>query len=211
MSTPDAAGAAPATTGDSYFGHADLKKGITGMIKNGWKLAGPLTAVLVAAAVAVAGCSGSSSSAGSRATTGTGAGAGATSTGSARLAQFAQCMRAHGVTDFPDATAQGTFNLPQGMTTEPQFAPADQSCKSLAPPGSLSQQAPTTAELNKAAKFAACMRRKGEPDFPDPAPNGRFQLNGGANPVDPNAPQFKSAMNQCHPLLPPGTGFGTGG
>jgi hypothetical protein len=176
------------------------------MIHNGRKLvvtAGPLAAVLVAAAVAVAGCSSSSSSAGS--TTGT------TSTGSARLAQFAHCMRAHGVTDFPDATAQGTFNLPQGMTTEPQFASADQSCKSLAPPGSLSQQAPTTAELNKAAKFAACMRRNGERDFPDPAPNGRFQLNGGANPVDPNAPQFKSAMTVCHSLLPPGSGFGTGG
>jgi hypothetical protein len=178
------------------------------MITNGGKFpitAGPLAAALVAAALAVAGCSSSSPSAGSSPT------AKATSTGSARLAQFAQCMRSHGVTNFPDATAQGTFKLPQGMTTLPQFASADESCKSLAPPGSLSNQAPTTAELNKAAKFAACMRKHGEPDFPDPSPNGRFQLNGGTNPINPNAPQFKSAMSVCHPLLPPGSGFGTGG
>lgn len=187
------------------------------MITNGIKIptglsrrgtSGPLAAILVAAALALAGCS-SDSSAGSPATTP--AGANSSSTGSAKLAQFAQCMRAHGVMNFPDATPQGTFNLPQGMTTLPQFASADQSCKSLAPPGSLSNQAPTTAELNKAAKFAACMRKNGEPDFPDPSPNGRFQLNGGINPIDPSAPQFKSAMSRCHPLLPPGSGFGTGG
>ncbi|HEX6519777.1 MAG TPA: hypothetical protein VF070_07125 [Streptosporangiaceae bacterium] len=165
----------------------------------------------MAAALAVAGCGSSSPGASSPATTAAGGNGNASSTGSAKLAQFARCMRAHGVTNFPDATAQGTFNLPQGMTTTPQFASADQSCKALAPPGSLSQQAPTTAELNKAARFAACMRKNGEPDFPDPSPNGRFQPNGGTRPIDPNAPQFKSAMSKCHPLLPPGTGFGTGG
>jgi len=172
------------------------------MMKNGRNFsvaAGLLAVALAAAALAVAGCGTSSPS------------SKATSTGSAKLAQFAQCMRSHGVTNFPDATAQGTFNLPQGMTTSPQFASADASCKSLAPPGSLSQQAPNTAELNEAAKFAACMRKNGEPDFPDPSPNGRFQLNGGVIPFDPNSPQFKSAMSVCRSLLPPGSGFGTGG
>ena len=179
------------------------------MMTNGRKspvTAGPLAAALVA--LAVAGCSSSSPSAGSPATTA--AGANATSTGSARLAQFAQCMRAHGVPSFPDPTAQGTFNLPSGMTGSPQFASADQSCRSLAPPGSLSNQAPATGQLNEAVKFVACMRKHGVPDFPDPTPNGKFQLNGGSNPVDPNAPQFKTAMTACHALLPPGSGFGTG-
>ncbi len=182
------------------------------MITNGRKFpvtAGPLAAALVAAAVAVGGCSSSPSSAGSSATTA--AGAKATNTGSARLAQFAQCMRAHGVTNFPDPTAQGTFKHPPGMTSSSQFASADESCRSLAPPGALSNQAPTTAQLNKAEKFATCMRKHGESDFPDPSPNGKFQLNGGTNPIDPNSPQFKSAMSACHALLPPGNGFGTGG
>jgi hypothetical protein len=181
------------------------------MITNGRKFpvtAGPLAAALVAAAVAVGGCGSSPPSVGSSATTA--AGAKATSTGSARLAQFAQCMRAHGVTNFPDPTAQGTFNLPPGMTSSPQFASAHGSCRSLAPPGSLSNQAPTTAQLNQTVKFVTCMRKHGEPDFPDPLSNGKFQLNGGTNPINPNSPQFKTAMNACHALLPPGSGFGTG-
>jgi hypothetical protein len=183
------------------------------MVTNGRKFpvtAGPLAAALVAAAVAVGGCSSPASSAGSPATTA--AGAKATSTGSAELARFAQCMRTHGVTNFPDPTAQGTFNLPSGMTSSPQFASADESCKSLAPPGSLSNQAPTTGELNQTVKFVTCMRKHGEPGFPDPLANGKFQLNGGPNPVNPNAPQFKTAMSACRTLLPPGTGLlGTGG
>lgn len=171
-------------------------------------IAGPLAAALAVATLAVAGCSSSSPGASSPATTA--AGARATSTGSAKLEQFAQCMRAHGVTNFPDPTAEGSFNLPSGMTGSPQFASADQSCKSLAPAGSLSGQAPTTQQLNQTVKFVTCMRKHGEPGFPDPLPNGTFQLNGGPNPVDPNAPQFKTAMSSCHALLPPGSGFGTG-
>jgi hypothetical protein len=172
------------------------------------RLAGPLLAAVVATMVAVAGCgdsSGSSSSAAAGASAN-----GATPTGSARLVQFAQCMRSHGLANFPDPTAEGSFNLPAGMTGSPQFASADRSCKSLAPAGVLSGQAPTTQELRQAVKFVGCMRKHGEPDFPDPAPNGTFVLSGGVNPIDPSAPQFKSAMSACHALLPPGSGFGTG-
>jgi hypothetical protein len=181
------------------------------MIMNGGRFTvttRPLAAVLAAAALAVAGCS---SSAGGASSPATNAGAGnAQSTGSSQLERFAQCMRSHGLTNFPDPTAQGTFNLPSGMTGSPQFASADQACRSLAPPGALSNQAPSTAELNQTVKFVACMRKHGETDFPDPLPNGKFQLNGGPNPVDPNSPQFKTAMTACHALLPPGSGFGTG-
>jgi hypothetical protein len=169
---------------------------------------GPLAAVLVAAALAAAGCGGSSSSANSSTANG---GAGNASSGSNKLVQFADCMRSHGLSNFPDPTAQGTFNLPPGMSSSPQFQTADQACKSLAPPGSLSGQGPTTQQLNQTLKFVSCMRKHGESNFPDPSSNGTFQLSGGANPIDPNAPQFKSAMSACHALLPPGSGFGTGG
>lgn len=182
------------------------------MKKNGSRFpvtAGPLAVTLVAAAVVVAGCSSSTNSAGPP--TASGAGATASSTGSARLEQFAQCMRAHGVANFPDPTAEGSFNLPTGMTGSPQFDSADQACRSLAPAGALSGRAPTTGQLNQTVKFVTCMRKHGETSFPDPTANGTFQLNGGANPIDPNAPQFKSAMSACRSLLPPGSGFGTGG
>jgi hypothetical protein len=170
--------------------------------------AGPLVAAIVAATLTVAGCSSSSSSPGAAAT---GAGAGnAQNTGSATLVQFARCMRSHGLANFPDPTAQGTFNLPASVTSSPQFQSADQACRSLAPPGSLSGQPPTTQQLNQTVKFVGCMRKHGVPNFPDPARNGTFQLSGGTNPIDPNSPQFKSAFSACHSLLPSSSGFGTG-
>jgi hypothetical protein len=166
-----------------------------------------VVAAVAVAALAAAACGDSSSSS----TSGLGA-AGTPNTSSSRPVRFAQCMRSHGLANFPDPTAQGTFNLPPGMTSSPQFASADRACKSLAPAGSLSGQGPTAQELSKAVKFVGCMRKHGEPDFPDPSANGKFQLNGGPNPVQPKSPQFKSAMTACHALLPPGTGFaGTGG
>jgi hypothetical protein len=172
------------------------------------RVAGPLLAAVVVTTLALAGCGDSSGSSRSAAT---GASAnGATPTGSARLVQFAQCMRSHGLANFPDPTAEGSFSLPAGMTSSPQFASADRSCKSLAPAGVLSGQAPTTQELRQTVKFVGCMRKHGESDFPDPAPNGTFVLQGGVNPIDPSSPQFKSAMAACHALLPPGSGFGTG-
>jgi hypothetical protein len=171
--------------------------------------AGPL-AVALMAALTLGGCSSSPSSSPSSASAGAanGGGGDAHSGTQANAEQFAQCMRAHGISNFPDPNAQGTFDLPSSVTGSPQFASADTACKSLAPPGALSNQAPTTADLNKATKFAACMRKHGETSFPDPGPNGKFA--GGVTSVDPNSPQFKTAMSACRTLLPAGTGFGPG-
>jgi len=168
-------------------------------------------AAAAAAVLAVGAIGGCGDSPGSSSSAATGAGAStATPTGSARLVQFAQCMRSHGLGNFPDPTAEGSFNLPAGMTSSPQFASADRSCKSLAPGGVLSGQAPTAQQLRQTVKFVNCMRKHGEPNFPDPNSNGTFVLSGGVNPIDPTSPQFKSAMSACHKLLPPGSGFGTG-
>jgi hypothetical protein len=176
---------------------------------------GLLVSAAAVTALMAAACSSSSSTppaAGSGG--GAGAGAGAAGTGgtsSSKPVQFAKCMRSHGLTNFPDPSAQGTFNLPNNMTSSAQFASADHACRSLAPAGPLSGQGPTAKQLDQTVKFVACMRKHGVPKFPDPGANGQFQLQGGANPIDPSAPQFKSAMNACHALLPPGIGFGTGG
>jgi hypothetical protein len=118
-------------------------------------------------------------------------------------------MRDHGASNFPDPTAQSTFNLPTSLTDSPQFETADAACKSLAPAGALQGQAPTTAELNKALNFVHCMRNKGI-DLPDPTPQGVFTVNPATIGIDPNSPQFKQALYSCRGLLPSGSGFGTG-
>jgi hypothetical protein len=115
-------------------------------------------------------------------------------------------MRSHGAPNFPDPTAQGTFQLPTSLTASRQFKAADDACKSLAPAGPLRGQAPTTTQLNKALKFVHCMRKQGV-NMPDPGPQGTFQTSPG---FDPSSPQFKQALYGCRSLLPPGNGFGTG-
>ena len=50
--------------------------------------------------------------------------------------------------------------------------------------------------------FAKCMRAHGVPDFPDP--NGQSGQLGPSSGIDPNSPQFQSALNgPCEPLAPP--------
>jgi hypothetical protein len=53
--------------------------------------------------------------------------------------QFAECMRSHGITDFPDPTENGlnvSISLPAGSTIDassPQFQSAHQACQALQP------------------------------------------------------------------------------
>lgn len=162
-------------------------------------------------ALAIAGCGGSSNSS---STAGTAAGGGrgspAQSQTSAKLEQFAQCMRSHGEPTFPDPTAQGRFVLPATLSTgSPQFQAADQACKSLAPAGALSGQPPTAQQLSEALRFVHCMRAHGV-NLPDPTPQGSFANKLQASGVNPNTPQFAAALASCRTLLPAGNGFGTG-
>jgi hypothetical protein len=171
---------------------------------------GVTTAALAASALALAGCGGSSgNSTTTSAAPAGGSGGSSAAAGTGRLEQFSACMRAHGEPQFPDPTAQGTFPLPAGMSTNSaQFQAAQRACKSLAPPGPVNGQPLSQTELSKALKFVACMRSHGVPTFPDPNAQGKFQ-GGGSLPV--NSPQFFSAFKICRPLLPPGSGFGAGG
>ena len=163
-------------------------------------------AATAALALLLAGCGGSSTKTASPAASGA-----VPAANLSKLERFAQCMRAHGDPSFPDPTPQGTFNLPPGgvAASSPQFQAADEACKSLAPPGTLSGQPPTAQQLSQAVKFVACMRKNGVPNFPDPTARGTFQ--GGTSPIDPGSPQFQAGLRVCRKLLPAGNGFGGAG
>jgi hypothetical protein len=179
------------------------------------RLAGRLTTATATAAAAVtlalAGCGGSSTSSSSTGgASGSGGANSAQSATSGQLERFAQCMRSHGEPNFPDPDAQGHFTLPATISmSSPQFQAADQACKSLAPAGALGGQAPTPQQLSQALKFVACMRSRGV-NLPDPTPQGSFANKLAAAGINPNTPQFKSALLGCRALLPAGNGFGSG-
>lgn len=47
---------------------------------------------------------------------------------------FADCMRAHGVPNFPDPSHDGAFDLPPGLDPQaPQFNRAEKACQSVQP------------------------------------------------------------------------------
>jgi hypothetical protein len=157
----------------------------------------PVAAVL-AAAVLVAGCGGSSSSGGGVAHVGTSTTAKSSSkstTKSDPLA-FAECMRKHGLPDFPDPTSSGQLQLPSGMTTSsPAFQKGAKVCGYLiggaTAPKSISQNPQTQGA---ALKMAQCMRSHGVPNFPD----GPITKSSGINQ---NSPAFQRASQKCSKYL----------
>lgn len=197
---------------------------------------------LACAAMVVAGCGGSSSSPGvahlssgsasnSSATVGGSTHQGGSSTSEGRPTQqqmvaFSQCMRSHGVPDFPEPTegkllihsSDRNGRLSGIDPRSAQFQAARKVCGKLLPNGGVPSPAERAKIQEAALKFSQCMRTHGVPSFPDPefSHGGgavRLQIGkGGPGGIDPNSPQFQVAQKACQSLMPgPKGGPGAGG
>jgi hypothetical protein len=83
-----------------------------------------------------------------------------------KAVKFAECIRAHGVSDFPDPNAKNDFEY--GVSVTPAvWKQATTACKDLQPPGTLSSKR-TPKQQSASLRFAACIRKNGVKDFPDP-------------------------------------------
>src|ERR1035441_960324 len=112
-----------------------------------------IAAVAISCALATTAC-GSSNSLGS----GTGS--------SDTLAiQFADCMRAHGVPNFPDP-GHGSGNSPQDNPPSPAFKSASTTCDKLQPGGNTPPPKPSKSRQLAMLRFAGCMRKHGVSDCP---------------------------------------------
>jgi hypothetical protein len=136
-------------------------------------------------------------------------GANPSSGGTNPALQFAGCMRAHGVTNFPDPGSRGEIqiNAASGLNPQsPAFQTAQTACNKYLPNKG---QPPVTSAANraKAVAFSKCMRTHGEPEFPDPmltVPRGSTRVlafRGMAFAVgfglDPRSPAFQQAATAC--------------
>jgi hypothetical protein len=116
-------------------------------------------AALAMVALISAGC-------GSNASSETGAGDTKKATARDKAVKFAECIRAHGVSDFPDPNAKNQFEY--GVSVTPTvWKQATTACKDLQPPGTLSSKR-TSKQQSDAVRFAQCIRDNGVEDFPDP-------------------------------------------
>ena len=83
-----------------------------------------------------------------------------------KAVKFAECIRAHGVSDFPDPDAKNDFQY--GVSVSPAvWRRATTACKDLQPPGTLSSKR-TPKQQSASLRFAQCIRDNGVKDFPDP-------------------------------------------
>lgn len=123
--------------------------------------------------------------------------------------KFSQCMRSHGVPNFPDPSSNGALSIGPSSgidPSSPKFQHAQQTCQRLLPNGG--QPSPQQIEkMQKAAlAFSACMRKHGLTDFPDPTfSGGGVQLRlraGSGSDLNPSSPLFQAAQKACQGILP---------
>jgi hypothetical protein len=110
--------------------------------------------------------------------------------------KYSQCMRSHGVANFPDPNTGGGISISSGSGIDPaspQFQAAEKACREYFPAPHLSQ-AQIAHEEQSLLEFAACMRKNGVPNYPDP----KFGANGGVTEgLDPNLPNLPAVSRAC--------------
>jgi hypothetical protein len=179
---------------------------------------GVLTAVLIAVSLCAAACGGGSGTDGS---------ASQGNNSADKAVAYADCMRAHGVTNFPDPGSSDSVigtDIDFGSAT---FQAARAKCAKLSPMPAIKTHA-TAQQVRQALASAACIRDRGFPDFPDPIvtstlptpPPGPPSAGGGTpgsteysngilfkipSSIDTSSAAFQAAAKACNsPLYVPG-------
>ncbi|HEY5430820.1 MAG TPA: hypothetical protein VIK04_17015 [Solirubrobacteraceae bacterium] len=127
----------------------------------------PLAAAAIAASTVIAACGTNSSNSGRHVT-------------AAQIRQaeqdavgFADCMRSHGVPNFPDSPYEQKQMLSASSAQAPAIQSAVPACSHLLPHGGQSQSpAHSHVQITAMLAFARCLRSHGFADFPDPTRSG---------------------------------------
>jgi hypothetical protein len=158
-----------------------------------WPRRAAVLAVMPCMALLVAACGGGSSS-----NTSTSA------TGGSSLYQkalaYSECMRAHGVPNFPDPNSNGTIANGQfRVSSRTAMQEAQRACQSLQPSGGGQTSSGAQQVLGQMVHYSHCMRSHGITNFPDPkTTNGGvgFDLAG----VAVHSQQYQTANQACSSL-----------
>jgi hypothetical protein len=188
--------------------------------RRAWPTAARTAAALIAGATLalLAACSSSPSSADAGAAASAGG-----ATDSLSAVAYSDCMRSHGVPNYPDPGSNG--DVPKGSAQQfavsnSQFQAAQGDCQHLLPTGgSFQQQAQQCFNagncpqalvqqiLTAQRKFAECMRSHGVPNWPDPTlgSEGRPIFNlipAGITHSQEHLPPITTEMTECQRLDP---------
>jgi hypothetical protein len=128
---------------------------------------------------------------------------------------FSKCMRAHGVSNFPDPTTSGggvRISLNGINPQAPAFQAAQQSCRHLMPGGGQPSAQASAQARAQLLRTSECMRAHGITDFPDPQTgsppsnpagySGVMDINGAflaiPRSINPQSPAFEQAAAACN-------------
>jgi hypothetical protein len=123
--------------------------------------------------------------------------------------QLAQCMRSHGVPNFPDPSpGGGQLNAisAAGINTQsPTYQAGKHACEKYTPAANMTP-AQSAAENTKGLEVSQCMRSHGVPNFPDPitGPTGGQAINLRGSGIDQNSPTYQAANQACQSIIPSG-------
>lgn len=165
-----------------------------------------ITGLLGTVVISAAGCSGGSGGSGNKVVAAVSQSPSAAASGQGDPLAFSKCMRANGITDFPDPAGKGFINMPKDVDpNSPAFQKAQAACQKYVPAGASNsgpgQQGP--GANTQLLQYSRCMRANGVLKFPDPDANGGVQI-GVDSGIDPNSPAFKKAQSACQKYQPQG-------
>lgn len=175
--------------------------------------------LMFSSTVALAACGGGSPSLGSTTTTGGSSNpSGASNSVLQQDLRYAQCMRSHAVTNFPDPTSSAGIpkeTAQQLGVDESQLQAAQSDCKHLLPAGgSLSGQANQTITAEQQQyylKVTTCMHSKGVTNFPEPSFfGGSVEFQGLGHLLGVQSPLFGGSFRICRKLIPSGLPYSSG-
>ena len=164
-------------------------------------------------AVAACGCAVAIAACGSAGLNTTGSGATSKKAGALT---FANCMRSHGVPNYPDPSGSGPtvqlLGASSGINPQsPAFQSAQTSCQRLLPGGGRGSGSASAQAHAQLLRISECMRRHGISSFPDPRPGSPPSNLGGyraiighggyllaiPSSIDMSSPAFKQAATTC--------------
>jgi hypothetical protein len=170
----------------------------------------PIAFAALGCALAIAACGSSDATNSTRSSSGL--------TGQSKFAgafAFAQCMRSHGVSNFPDPKVSGNsieiLGANSGINLQsPAYQSAQTSCKHLLPGGGPGSGPPSAQARAQLLQISECMRRHGISSFPDPQtgsppnPAGYSAIIGHGgyflavpSSIDTKSPAFMQAATAC--------------
>lgn len=169
--------------------------------RGSWRVWLLVCAAVVVLPLTACGNSGSSPTAGSSTST-----ISAQTTTYQKVLAFSECMRAHGVPNFPDPNSSGSIDVASvknqiNFQADPAKS-AIQTCKHLLPDGGTATPAQLQKALNLLLTFSQCMRAHSVLNFPDPTlVNGKIQLSLAGTGITASTPHVVTADEACKPLL----------